>query len=92
MKALRITNLPFTIYHLRFIVLIALFAFIFQACEQEYTPKPRGFQRIELPKKEYKSFESDCGFTFNIPVYSHQLEPRGLRYVCRWFMREFYRY
>jgi len=62
-------NLRFEIYDLRFIVLI-LSAFILQSCEQEYTPKPRGFQRIELPKKEYKSFEADCGFKFDIPVYS----------------------
>ncbi|MEI6594076.1 MAG: gliding motility lipoprotein GldD [Bacteroidota bacterium] len=54
---------------LRFIALI-LIAFIIQSCEQEYTPKPRGFQRIELPKKEYKSFETECGFSCDIPVYS----------------------
>ena len=63
MKILRLT-----IYDLRFMILF--FAFIFQSCEQEYTPKPRGFQRIELPKKEYKQFETDCGFSFSIPIYS----------------------
>ena len=43
----------------------------FSSCEQDYTPKPRGFERIELPKKEYKKFISDCHFSFDIPVYSN---------------------
>lgn len=53
-------------YQLIFVVLV----FIFPSCEQGYTPKPRGFQRIEFPAKKYQPFHSDCGFSFDIPVYS----------------------
>ncbi len=38
--------------------------------EDDYTPKPRGFFRIELPEKKYQSYQSDCPFTFEYPVYS----------------------
>ena len=62
----------FTVYRAHAIVwLIVMMSLFFQSCEQEYTPKPRGFQRMELPKKVYKPFQSDCGFSCDIPVYSN---------------------
>lgn len=37
-----------------------------------YYPKPRGFFRIDLPKKEYKNFDSTSfPFAFSMPVYSY---------------------
>lgn len=36
----------------------------------EYTPKPQGYFRIDLPKKEYKLFEPSCPFSFEIPTYA----------------------
>jgi gliding motility-associated lipoprotein GldD len=39
-------------------------------CNDDYVPKPRGFQRLELPKHEYKNVSSLCGFSFDIPVYA----------------------
>jgi len=35
----------------------------------EYTPKPKGYFRIDLPKKEYKPFEPNCPYTFKVPAY-----------------------
>lgn len=45
---------------------------IFQACEDViYSPKPRGFPKVDYPEKAYILFESDyCDFTFERPVYS----------------------
>jgi gliding motility-associated lipoprotein GldD len=40
------------------------------ACKQSYTPKPRGFLRIDFPRKEYTVFDSTCPFRFDHPVYS----------------------
>jgi gliding motility-associated lipoprotein GldD len=42
------------------------------ACTSEstYTPKPRGYFRIDFPKKEYKVYNGDCPFTFEYPVYA----------------------
>jgi gliding motility-associated lipoprotein GldD len=44
----------------------------FSACggNSDYSPKPRGYFRIEFPKKEYKEFVSNYPFTFQYPVYA----------------------
>ena len=43
-------------------------------CTQPYSPKPRGYFRIELPEKAYHPFSSGCSFTFDIPAYA-KMEP-----------------
>lgn len=57
--------------HLILLLLLALMG----ACTSEstYTPKPRGYFRINFPKKEYKVFDSDCPFTFEYPVYAQMV-------------------
>jgi gliding motility-associated lipoprotein GldD len=39
--------------------------------EDELTPKPRGYFRIDLPEKKYQTYDSDCPFTFETPTYSY---------------------
>lgn len=57
--------------HLLFLFLYTLL----MACgESEYTPRPRGYFRIDLPQKKYIATDLNCPFQFNIPEYS-QLEP-----------------
>ncbi len=36
----------------------------------DYSPKPRGFFRIDFPKKEYQDYQSPYPFTFKYPVYA----------------------
>ncbi len=36
----------------------------------DYSPKPRGYFRVELPKKEYRPYQSAYPFTFEYPVYA----------------------
>jgi gliding motility-associated lipoprotein GldD len=36
----------------------------------DYSPKPRGYFRIDLPKKEYRQYQSAYPFTFEYPVYA----------------------
>ena len=48
---------------------IFLLFFLF-SCSEEYTPKPRGFFKLELPNKNYQTFNEDCPFTFQYPSYS----------------------
>ncbi|POY39145.1 gliding motility lipoprotein GldD [Solitalea longa] len=44
---------------------------LFSACkENTSTPKPRGYHRIEFPKKAYKHFDEGCKYSFDIPVYA----------------------
>jgi len=39
------------------------------ACQPSYTPKPRGYIRIDFPAKEYVLFDSVCPYTFEYPSY-----------------------
>jgi putative hemolysin len=67
------------------IVLAILSGTIFlSSCgEEDYTPKPRGFFRIELPEKKYQSYQSDCPFTFEYPAYSTiENDTKGLSEPC----------
>jgi gliding motility-associated lipoprotein GldD len=54
-------------------VLFVLFVFLPLSCRKAYTPRPRGYYRISFPEKSYKHFQSDCKFTFDVPVYSDVL-------------------
>jgi gliding motility-associated lipoprotein GldD len=50
--------------------LLIILVMLFHGCERDYTPKPRGFQRILFPEKKYTKFQSDCHYSCDIPVYS----------------------
>jgi gliding motility-associated lipoprotein GldD len=43
------------------------------ACDTEdeiFSPKPRGYFRIDMPKKIYRVYDSICPFSFDIPTYA----------------------
>lgn len=40
------------------------------ACGTEYTPKPKGYHRIDFPPKHYQTYASECPFSFEFPVYA----------------------
>lgn len=46
---------------LRFILALAILSV---ACDSEYSPKPKGYFRIETPSPNYQSLSEDCPFTF----------------------------
>lgn len=43
----------------------------FISCEQAYTPKPRGYFRIDFPEKQYIAFDTTFPYSFEYPVYSN---------------------
>ena len=45
-----------------------LFLFLF-SCNNDYTPKPRAYFKLDLPKKEFLIFEND-DFFFSFPSYA----------------------
>ena len=49
------------------IVLLLLLA---GSCSEHYTPKPRGYFRIDLPEQKYQSFDSNFPYSFDYPVYA----------------------
>ena len=40
------------------------------ACDNAYSPKPRGYYRIEFPKKAYQKYNSNCPYSFDYPKYT----------------------
>ena len=52
--------------------LLLLLPALFTACEQNYTPKPRGYFQINFPKREYRLFDQPgYPYTFEYPVYAN---------------------
>jgi gliding motility-associated lipoprotein GldD len=52
------------------LVIIAI-ALVISACgNRDYSPKPRGYFRIEFPAKEYVDYTGGCPFTFQYPKYA----------------------
>ena len=49
---------------------IALLTIIIYSCSQHYTPKPRGYFRIDLPEKIYTITDSAFPYQFEKPVYT----------------------
>jgi gliding motility-associated lipoprotein GldD len=58
-----------------FILILLLFAQ--SACQRGYTPKPRGYLRIDFPEKEYTLFDSTCPYLFEYPVYAKVVADTG---------------
>lgn len=57
---------------MRIFAILIIAVLFFSACgdSNDYSPKPRGYFRIEFPKKEYKDFVSAYPFTFKYPAYA----------------------
>ena len=54
------------------LLLISLVAI---SCNSEYTPRPRGYFKIDLPTKAYKSFDqAGYPYTFEYPVYGNVIK------------------
>lgn len=59
--------------------LIALFSFasLFSSCGADYTPKPRGYYKIDLPKNKYQNYSSNCPFRFDFSIYAAVLPDKN---------------
>ena len=51
-------------------IIYVIFAIALSACHDDFAPKKREFQRIELPKKTYTVFKTPCNYQFEIPQYA----------------------
>ncbi len=51
-------------------ILFAVVSFLAGACDSGYTPKPRGYFRIDLPQRDYRMFDTTFPFSFEYPVYA----------------------
>ena len=55
---------------MKFKLLIIILFSILVGCKQNYTPKPRGFFRINFPEKKYHPLNNGFPYQFEIPDYS----------------------
>ncbi|MCC8172862.1 MAG: hypothetical protein LIO65_00180 [Odoribacter sp.] len=56
----------------RYILILCAFALI--SCKENYTPKPYGYFRIDLPEKSYTLFQEDMPYYFQIASHA-ETEP-----------------
>ena len=79
--------------HLLFLALIIFVCFVtLSSCDEEdtvYSPKPRGYCRIDFPKKEYRLYDSVCPYSFEIPIYSKMVKDRHNGAEPCWLNLEF---
>jgi gliding motility-associated lipoprotein GldD len=53
-------------------ICLLLLMLAFTACQQSYTPKPRGYFQINFPKREYRLFDQPgYPYTFEYPAYAN---------------------
>ncbi len=78
---------------MKFKLLLLLFtALFFYACNDDdeiYSPKPRGYFRIDFPEKKYKTYDSICPFTFEIPNYSKMVNDKHMGAEPCWLNLEY---
>ncbi len=57
---------------MKYSFLILFAALMVSACgsNQDYSPKPRGYFRIDFPKKKYQTFEGNPNYSFEYPTYA----------------------
>lgn len=54
---------------MRFLSVLFLVLFVF-GCSEKHTPKPRGFFRIDFPKKSYSELQGNFPYEFEVPDYA----------------------
>lgn len=51
--------------------LLPVYLIALSACNSNsYSPKPRGYFKIDFPEKTYRSYDKDCSFSFEYPKYA----------------------
>jgi len=59
----------------RSIIFPAIIIFI-SSCSEDYSPKPIGYFRIDLPQKEYTLFDTTYPYSFEYPEYGRIIEKK----------------
>lgn len=74
------------------LLLLLCSSFLFSSCESEFTPKPKGYFRIDFPKKDYVTYNTACPFSFELPTYCNALPYAGAQQEKCWMNLDFPKY
>ena len=55
---------------MKYLIYSILIAVVAISCKETFSPKPRGYFRIDFPAKEYQLFDSTCPYSFEYPKYA----------------------
>jgi gliding motility-associated lipoprotein GldD len=64
-----------------FVLTLAIVA----GCSSNYTPKPKGYFRIDFPVKSYRVYDSICPYTFEYPTYGFIVQDDDKNAEPCWF-------
>ena len=53
------------------IIVVLVFTVIIISCHENYSPRPRGYFRIDLPEKSYQQLDTTLPYKFEYPVYAN---------------------
>ena len=71
-------------------IIFSLFViFLFTCCNQNYTPKPRGYYRFDFPEKKYQMLKNNYPFTFEYPAYGKAVTDTDKNAEAYWINIEF---
>jgi len=62
------------------------------SCQNDYTPKPRGYFRIDLPKKKYQKSPNRLPYSFELPAKSLIISSRTTADELYWINIEYPQY
>ena len=54
----------------RAFVFASLVSFCFSSCSESPIPRPKGYQRINIPEASFSQVDLDCGLSLEKPQYS----------------------
>ena len=58
------------------IIFLAIIVFVVSCNNNNPVPKPRGYFRIDMPERNYKTYDANCPFSFEIPDYAFILKQK----------------
>lgn len=77
---------------LTFFCLSVLIMSLYACTGRDYSPKPRGYFNIEMPKKKYTTFNNGCAFSFDYPVYAEMIKDSSRDTRPCWYNLSFNRF
>lgn len=58
----------------------------------DYSPKPRGYFRIDFPKKEYQTFSNQTPYEFKYPTYANMYKDSSRNAQPYWYNLAFHQF